>query len=135
MYVGPRAALVVMMLFALGFGFGESEGSETPGDQSVAQEEPAPGEAMTPFPEGAVPAVETAKGDLRVQLVAAELQIEVAGVEERTWSDASLGCPEPGRFYAQVLTPGYRIVLRVDGGVYVYHSGPGRVVRCSSDPG
>jgi hypothetical protein len=26
---------------------------------------------------------------------------------QRDWADASLGCAEPGRTYAQVITPGY----------------------------
>jgi len=42
---------------------------------------------------------------IRVDLVGL---VEVKAVE---WSDASLGCPEPGKVYAQVVTPGYRIVL------------------------
>ena len=36
-------------------------------------------------------------------------------VEERTWSDVSLGCPEEGMMYAEVLTPGYQILLSIGG--------------------
>lgn len=38
------------------------------------------------------------------------------------WSDASLGCPQPGMAYAQVLTPGYRLTFEYDGDVYSVHS-------------
>ena len=31
--------------------------------------------------------------------------------EQVIWSDGSLGCPEPGHMYIQVLTPGYWIQL------------------------
>ena len=31
--------------------------------------------------------------------------------EPMDWPDTSLGCPEPGKFYAQVITPGFRLVL------------------------
>jgi len=31
--------------------------------------------------------------------------------EPMEWADTSLGCPEPGKFYAQVITPGFRLVL------------------------
>ena len=31
-------------------------------------------------------------------------------VEEKTWPDASLGCPKPGMVYAQVLTEGWLVV-------------------------
>ena len=44
-------------------------------------------------------------------------------VEEVVWSNGSLGCPQPGMVYAQVLTDGLRIVLIHDGTEYVYHSG------------
>ena len=33
-----------------------------------------------------------------------------------TWPDASLGCPQEGMMYAQVLTPGYLVVIRDAGG-------------------
>lgn len=31
--------------------------------------------------------------------------------ESLDWMDSSLGCPQPGRFYAQMITPGYRVRL------------------------
>ena len=36
-------------------------------------------------------------------------------VEEMTWGDTSLGCPEEGMMYAEVETPGYRILLAIGG--------------------
>ena len=36
---------------------------------------------------------------------------EVVAVD---WRDSSLGCPEPGRTYAQVVMSGYRVTLAVD---------------------
>ena len=36
-------------------------------------------------------------------------------VEQKTWSDTSLGCPEEGMMYAEVLTPGYQIILSIGG--------------------
>jgi len=62
--------------------------------------------------------------------IAAEA-ITVCSVEAVEWSDVSLGCPEPGMLYAQVITPGYRIVLEANGQSYEYHAGrSGRGVRC-----
>lgn len=29
------------------------------------------------------------------------------------WNDSSLGCPEEGKFYEQVLTPGYQVQLSI----------------------
>ena len=57
--------------------------------------------------------------------------VRLVTVEPVEWPDASLGCPEPGGFYAQVVTAGYRIVLDVGGVEVVYHTDEGTVVvRC-----
>lgn len=58
----------------------------------------------------------------------AELTVERA--EAVTWSDASLGCPEPGQSYIQVLTDGYWVVIEAGGDTYdfrVSQSGDWRV--------
>lgn len=58
-------------------------------------------------------------------------EIKVILVECVTWPDTSLGCPEPGKFYAQVLVPGYRIVLEVRGRIVEVHTDlKGRLVTC-----
>ena len=41
-------------------------------------------------------------------------QLTVTSSEAVNFSDASLGCPQPGMAYAQVITPGYRVL--VEGG-------------------
>jgi hypothetical protein len=41
--------------------------------------------------------------------------ITVVELEAVDWPDSSLGCPVDGEFYAQVITPGFRIVVEVDG--------------------
>ena len=38
--------------------------------------------------------------------------VEVVQAEFVTWSDGSLGCPEPGMFYTQALVDGYHVILR-----------------------
>ncbi len=75
-------------------------------------------------------AVRKALEDLEERLDVAEGEVTVESVEEVTWPDTSLGCPEEGKMYAQVLTPGYRIVLRARGTRYTYHAGGSRVVCC-----
>lgn len=57
--------------------------------------------------------------------------VTVVAVEPVVWPDASLGCPEPGMFYAQVETAGYRVVLVVGGTEVTYHTDSAQgVVRC-----
>ncbi len=50
-------------------------------------------------------------------------EIEVISVEEVVWPDSSLGCPQPGMRYRQVLQDGMRIILQAGGRQYAYHSG------------
>jgi len=76
--------------------------------------------------------VQAAKKDLAHRLNVRQESIELAGpIEEVTWPNSSLGCPEPGMNYAQVLTPGYRIKLQSGGKVFEYHTGKGVVKLCN----
>lgn len=68
--------------------------------------------------------------DLAQRLGVATTAITVRSVESVEWPDASLGCPQPGMMYAQVITPGFRIVLEANGKHYEYHSGTGSVILC-----
>lgn len=49
--------------------------------------------------------------------------IQVVSAQAVTWPDASLGCPRAGMAYAQVLIPGYRILLKANGQLHEYHAG------------
>lgn len=45
---------------------------------------------------------------------------EILRAEEHEWPDGSLGCPEPDTVYPQVITPGYQLVLELDGREFDY---------------
>jgi hypothetical protein len=61
-------------------------------------------------------------------------EIAVVRVEEVTWPDAGLGCPDPGFGYAQVLTPGFLAILETGGEEYTYHAANARnFVLCGAD--
>jgi hypothetical protein len=61
--------------------------------------------------------------DAAVRMGVAAAQLRVASVESVTWPDASLGCPQPDRQYAQVLMPGHRVKIAGPGGnVLTYHT-------------
>ncbi len=70
----------------------------------------------------AQPLVSLVVADLAERLSVAEDQIVVVQVDEQQWSDSSLGCPQPGQMYLQVITPGYLIVLEAGGQRYSYHT-------------
>jgi hypothetical protein len=60
--------------------------------------------------------------------------IEVVSAEAVTWSDGSLGCPEPGGMYTQALVPGYRLVLSAGDETLDYHADQGgNFVLCPPD--
>ena len=65
------------------------------------------------------------------ELLAGELGVAVAGLKvvsttAMTWSDASLGCPQPDMGYAQVVTPGYLVQFRdSEGTEYKVHTNEG----------
>lgn len=87
--------------------------------------------AGAPDSEASEPLVELAKEHLANRKGIDKEQITVLSVKAVDWPDASLGCPEPGMFYAQVITPGYGIVLSHDGERYEYHTDrSSRVVLC-----
>ena len=56
--------------------------------------------------------------------------ISVDSVRAVDWRDSSIGCPQPGEAYMQVITPGHMITLRVDGDVHVVHEAKGNAFVC-----
>jgi len=60
--------------------------------------------------------------DLSDRLGVDATAIRVVAVEEVTWSDTSLGCPQPGMNYAQVLTDGMRVILEANAVFYDYRA-------------
>ena len=86
-------------------------------------------------PAAAEPAVMAAKRDLASRASVKIEDVEVTSFEAVEWSDSSLGCPQPGQMYAQVITPGYRVILKAAGQTYEYHTDRGnRAVLCSGGP-
>jgi hypothetical protein len=72
-----------------------------------------------------------AKNDLSRRLNVQESKISVVEAIAVDWSDGSIGCPEPGMGYIQVITPGYWIVLEVAGEKYFYHADQrDRLIHC-----
>ena len=61
-------------------------------------------------------------------LSATALAVETAVAT--TWPDASLGCPEKDHVYAQVLTDGFRVVLRHGPDLLDVRVTPGRAILC-----
>ena len=98
----------------------------------------APASAGTPaalpsgVPTEAVPAATAAVQSLAQRLGIPAAQITVAAVTAHEWPTPALGCPQGGRAYAQVITPGYVVLLATGGASYEYHVDlAGHAVSCA----
>jgi len=95
---------------------------------------PTPAATEVEPPARAEQAIRLSREDLAQRLGLAPEAIRLVSVEAVEWSDASLGCLQPGMMYAQVITPGFRVVLEAVGQTYGYHTDTGRlVVLCGED--
>lgn len=69
------------------------------------------------------------------QALASADEVRLVSVEAREWPDTSLGCPKEGFMYAQVITPGFQILLEAGGQQYDYHTDLNQtVVLCELNP-
>jgi len=78
---------------------------------------------------------ERSVANLAIDALAADLRIARDGILVDTiraveWPNSSVGCPKPDRAYLDVITPGHKITLRVDGQIYVAHEARGRAFIC-----
>jgi hypothetical protein len=91
--------------------------STLPGPNTVADSQQAVNQAL----QNAAAHLSIGAGELRVDTV-----------EARQWPDSSLGCPQPGTLYSQIVTPGFLIVISTSSGKQLeYHSDArGRVMLC-----
>ena len=74
--------------------------------------------------------IDQARTNLASRLEVPASSITVQQAAEHDWPDSSLGCPEPGMMYSQVITPGYLIILQANGKSYEYHASRTHVVIC-----
>ncbi len=131
---------IVLLCFAFAVGTAQAAGGNPP-SQAIAPPEriPAPPD-NTPIPAGTpVPSAEIPRevrravaADAAQRFRVAQSAVVLARAERVTWPDASLGCPEPGRLYAQMLVPGFRVVAKTTAGEMLYHTdSSGSVINCA----
>ena len=56
-------------------------------------------------------------------------QLVIVRAESVVWNDGSLGCPEPGMMYTQMLVNGYWVVIEAAGQKYDFRVGSGGSFR------
>jgi hypothetical protein len=97
------------------------ESPVSPVAPSVAEPAVVPNQPAQPVP-GSEATLAAAIADLLKQTGIPADQISVDSVKAMEWPDASLGCPQEGMMYAQMITPGFLIVLTAQGQTYEYHT-------------
>lgn len=65
---------------------------------------------------------------------AAAPQVNIKKIEPVQWPDACLGAAKPGEICAQVITPGYRLQVEINGKLYELHTDNGSQVRLAGTP-
>ncbi len=78
--------------------------------------------------------VDLAKKDLAARLKVDLASIEVVEAVNVEWPDGSLGCPQPGIMYNQMVTPGSLIRLQYAGKIFEYHAGGSRTPFYCENP-
>jgi hypothetical protein len=112
---------------------GQPDSATSPLPTPTPTPEPS-GEGAVIIPDEAAEPVQAAQADLAERLGIEKGEIKVLSVEAVEWRDGSLGCPQPGMAYDMVITPGFRVVLEVEGNRYAYHTDTTRrVVLCQPD--
>jgi hypothetical protein len=103
-------------------------------DENVAA---ASRNGMTPVTDQpATPAVE----ELALQIASKHLsvptdELEIVQIEPVEWRNSSLGCPQPGMEYLQVITPGHRALVRHESGtIHRVHMAGGGGLVCEDRP-
>lgn len=117
-------ASVALAVAALGACQQAPDDDESPGDGDITTLTPTEEPTTEPAPTQTGPLddrSQAAVDDLAERLGIDAAEIEVGPLEEVTWTDGSIGCPEPGKHYTQAMVPGARLILTVDGQTYAYH--------------
>lgn len=107
----------------------EAEASPEPTAPPTSNLPPAPGDLVLVSPTEA-PIVGPLPADLEARLLVdleartglARASFTLIRAEAVTWSDGSLGCPQPGMFYTQALVEGYWVVWQVSDQPYDYRA-------------
>src|ERR1051326_3086824 len=98
---------------------------------SAVSPAPTPPPSPVAVPPESAAAVEAARQAAATHLGITADQLQASRVEAQQWPDASLGCPQPGQLYSQIVTPGYLVIVTSGNHQLEYHTDArGRVVLC-----
>lgn len=138
---GKVAVLICSVLLAVVAADAAHAGEGKPRVQPVAPParipdpvDTIPHPAGTPVTTSAIPpAVRRAVvADAAQRFRVAANGVVLTQAERVTWPDSSLGCPEPGQVYGQMLVAGFRVLAKTVEGELLYHTDTrGTVLNCA----
>ena len=96
--------------------------SPTPAVSPVPSRAPVLNSSSGPASDAQNAAVEAARRDAAGRLSLPPESLQVEQVDARQWNDRALGCPTPGVLYAQIVTPGFLVVIGGGGRHLEYHT-------------
>lgn len=111
-----------------------TETTETPEDPDVPTPDPDNTPQPAPenpelFPEPVLLARDAAAEEAGVP----PEDVRVLSYQERDWPSTALGCPQPGFSYAQVVTPGFQVLIEANDTTYEYHTNMAtNVILCTT---
>lgn len=121
---------------------GQAPSTEMSSPTAVPTTPPAPlertppptAETIVPDSAGELPdVIQDLRNALIAELDLPPSRVRVLSFQEQQWSSTALGCPEPGRSYAQIVTSGYEVEIVVGGETRIFHlSLDGRPVDCTT---
>ena len=126
----PLIALAAAIVLMAAGGCGGNDEERAAQEAATAAPATESGAPAFPLDTQSPPANETVSGEIETaarKLLADELDVDEGDFrfdssEGVGWSDASLGCPREGYAYAQVITPGYKLVFDLAGTSYAVHT-------------
>ncbi|HET6317130.1 MAG TPA: hypothetical protein VFG86_11775 [Chloroflexota bacterium] len=121
-----------------GFVSGDEHWQLTPQGVAYWVELTSPSDVAPPQPADATQplTIDAVIADAATRLQVDPSLVQLLSLQAVAWSDSSLGCPQAGIAYAQVITPGYRVVVESGGQTLEYHTDQtGRaIVVCDGSP-
>ena len=122
----PLEGEVCIQIVVLGYG-----GAADANGQPIEFRTNATGDLVRVIPDAALLARQMLAQQRRLN----PQEVNIVAVEQAEWPDACLGIALPGVMCAQVIVPGFRVILEVDGGRYEYHTDEsGSDIRLASAP-
>ena len=89
--------------------------------------------SATPTLDETLPAAAAARQDLALRFDRAPEEMEIVSVSPQQWPDSCLGLAEEGEVCADVITPGYEVVLSLESNEYTFRTDEtGAAVRFAS---